>query len=435
MFNKNKGYVAEVRYKMENNLKKNIIVFSLVALFFLIHFTCPASGQTDKEKLDLMLARIEEKSGLKGESAEYLRRLTPLLFDYLKEIAPEEKLEPLYNAQSLEELGLLLETHLKKGLIEFGEKMFTYFQEKAARDSKVETEKWLASTSEHFVFFFHPGSIAEAEIDFIKKGAEHTYSSLTASLEIEENIALSLKILHTVFEKGKEDKTKELFPGKIAVYLHQSRVGGAKEIGENSMGKMAFGATILEQGAEKGWARLTAQVDVLYFNAFSLAVLYHEVAHAVLFLGSFDPAPLGKAPLKGKSDLKKAFFAGYTPISPFLHEGIGDHVLYYKGFYKLWPVLPQIEKMVHNIIASDRYIPLSTLIKEDRLFRVRHHKEYSLEAASFLDFLIQNYGQAQLKRWFLDKKSKETQTFEKIYQMPIREVEKRWHSSIKSKLE
>jgi hypothetical protein len=141
---------------------------------------------------------------------------------------------------------------------------------------------------------------------------------------------------------------------------------------------------------------------------------------------------LTKNPLKGESDLKKAFFAGYTPIAPFLHEGIGDYVIYYHGFYHHWPLLPQPEKIVQSFLNSSLYIPLKRLVKEGGAFRMEHHKEYSLEAASFINYLIQTYGKERLKKWFVSGKDS-AGNFEKIYEQPIDKAENEWHTYIKEK--
>lgn len=414
---------------------KEILILVIAAVLCLIFAATPVIGKENENPLELMMTRIEKQEELYGEKAVYFRRLTPLLFDYLNTTTKQEEIEPLYQAQSVKELSSLIKKQFGKNVIEFGEKMFAYFEESASKNKDVILEQWSRWTSEHFVFFTHPGSSAEAEIDLIKKSAEDTFSSLAASLDIREEAVRSVKLLHTTSPKGRKVNNTKLFPGKIAVYLHQMRKGDVlKTIGKHSMGSMKFGATILESGDEKGWGKLTAQIDVLYFNTFSLVVLHHEIAHAVLFLGSFSTDPLTKQPLKGKSDLKKAFFAGYTPISPFLHEGIGDYIIYYHGFYELWPMLPEPEKIVQGFLSSDRYIPLNKLIRGDRRFRRRYHKEYSLEAASFLDYLIQTYGKAKLKKWFLSGKDS-ARTFKKIYQITIKEMEKKWQANIRGKLE
>jgi hypothetical protein len=409
-----------------------IQAISILAMTMIALLTPGQNLLAAQEKpLELMMARIEEKDSLKGQEALYFKKLTPLLFEYLQANFKEAEIEPLYKAQTVRELGTLFEKQFGKNIIEFGEKMFAFFEEKASKNKVIQNEEWSEWTSEHFVFFANPGSRAEADIELIKSSAEETLAFLAFSLAMEEELAHSLKVLHSVLpEKNKKEPTKS-FPGKIAVYLHQAREGEAvKSISRRSQGATSFGATITESGEEKGWGRLTAQINIFYFNAFSLAVLNHEVGHAVLFLESFDPSSLTKNPLKGESDLKKAFFAGYTPLSPFLHEGLGDYVIYYHGFYHHWPLLPQPEKVVQSFLNSSLYIPLKRLVKEDGAFRKEHHKEYSLEAASFLSYLIQTYGEARLKKWFLSGKDSIV-TFEKIFDVSIEEMEKNWLLEIK----
>jgi hypothetical protein len=411
-----------------------IQAISILAMTMIALLTPGQNLLAAQEKpLELMMARIEEKDSLKGQEALYFKKLTPLLFEYLQANFKETEIEPLYKAQTVIELGTLFEKQFGKNIIEFGEKMFAFFEEKASRDATTRSREWSEWTSEHFVFFADPGSRAEAESELIKSSAEETFASLASSLALEEELARSLKVLHTVSpEKNKKELTKS-FPGKIAVYLHQAREAEAmKRISRRSQGATSFGATILDSGEEKGWGRLTAQINIFYFNAFSLAVLNHEVGHAVLFLGSFDPSSLTKNPLKGEADLKKAFFAGYTPLSPFLHEGLGDYVIYYHGFYHHWPLLPEPERIIQSFFASPIYISLKRLIKEDGAFRKEHHKEYSLEAASFINYLIKTYGKERLKKWFLSGKDS-AGNFEKIYERPIDEADKEWLAYIKEK--
>ncbi len=386
-----------------------------------------------ENSLELLMTRIEEKDSLKAKEALYFRKLTPLLFEYLQANFKQTEIEPLYNAQSVRELGSLFEKQFGKNIIEFGEKMFVFFEGEASKDKDVLNEEWSEWTSEHFVFFAHRGSRAETDVEIIKSSAEETLTSLASSLAMEEELELSLKVLHTASLEKNEKETTKSFPGKIGVFLHQRRDGEVrKKISDRSQGTTSFGATILESEDEKGWGRLTAQINIFYFNAFSLAVLNHEVGHAVLFLCSFNPSALAKSPLKGESELKKAFFAGYTPISSFLHEGMGDYVIYYHGFYRHWPLLPESEKIIQSFLTSPSYIPLKRLVREDRAFRREHDKEYSLEAASFINFLIQTYGKERLKKWFLSGKDS-LSSFEKIYQQPMEEMEKEWLAYLREK--
>jgi hypothetical protein len=413
---------------MKRRSFKNILLILSLFIFLLISFSS-LRGE-EENRLDQMIGRIIKQKKLEGEKAEYFKKLTPLFFDYLKTRAPEEKIEPLYGAQSTRELGQFIEMHLGKNVIEFGEGMFATFEEEAAKDEDIK-EEWSHLSSEHFIFLTHPGSAAEAEIEFIKKSAEGAFSAILSSLDIEKELKRCLEILYIEFPEKKVVGQPLPAHRKIVVYLHQVRnEESSKAIKKNSMGSMNFGATILEAGEEKGQGRLTAKIDVLYFNAFSLLVLHHEIAHAVLFLGSFNPEELMEKPLGGESDLRKAFFAGYRPIPPFLHEGIGDYIIYYHGFYNLWPLLPEPESLVQRFLAQPTYIPLEKLIKEDRAFSLQHHKEYSLEAASFLNYLIQTYGKLNLKKWFLTAEKNIALAFEKIYGISVKEMEKKWQEKL-----
>lgn len=408
---------------------KTIRIFCVAVVLGGFIFAVSGIGFEQDERLAQMMARIKNQGELNEVQVRYFRKLTPLLFDYLRTIRSKEEMESLYQANSLLELGSLIEQRVGKNIIDFGEEMFAYFEQKAAQGSKVNIKEWSLYSSEHFLFYTHPGSRAEAEIDLIRESAEDTYISVVSALNIKNEVKNTSDVLHA----GLKDKNENgSCIGKIGVYLHQIRRGETlKRLGKHSMGNMSFGATILRSGEDKGWGRLTATIHVLYFNAFSLPVLHHEIAHGLLFLGSFDPSGIKEKPLRSKSELKNAFFSGYKAISSFLHEGIGDYALYYQGFYQHWPVFSPPEELARRVLDTDRYIPLSKLIKEGVSFRSSHHKEYSLEAAVFIHYLIQNYGKDKLKQWFLAGEKHSHETFNRIYGTEIQDIEKEWHLFLK----
>jgi hypothetical protein len=410
---------------------KVLIIFIVMTISV---FQIELFAKESKARIDMMINKVVQNEDLKEMQAVYFKKLTHLFFDYLRSSIPEEELKPFYNVRTLNELKGVIAKYLGKNVIEYGEKMFSYFENEAAKKSSIQLKNWEVSTSDHFVFFVHPGSVAKAEIDFIKESSEKTFASLTRTLNIEKEVNNSLKVLLSSYDSGKNNGNLQNFQGKLAVFLHQIRKGeAAKKIGKRSLGIAYFGATILESGKDKGWGRLNGQIDVLYFNAFSQIVLDHEIAHLVLFLGSYEPGFLIETPLKGKSDLKKAFFKGYTSILPFIHEGIGDYVIYCQGFYQLWPILPKQEQMVLNILNSNRYISLKKMLKGDIRLRMKYSKEYSLEAASFIDFLIRTYGIKKLKKWYKTGE-RGINTFKEIYNLPIKEMEKKWHDFILKRL-
>jgi hypothetical protein len=196
------------------------------------------------------------------------------------------------------------------------------------------------------------------------------------------------------------------------------------------MGVMSFGATILSEGPDKGAGRLTARIDILYLNPLSLAVLHHEIAHSALFLGSFDPAPLAARPLRGEPDLRKAFFAGYKPIPPFLQEGIGDYIFYYRVLTPRWPLLIPPAEIMRSLLDSRDFISLNRLLKEGAAFRSRRRKAYSLEAAAVVDFLLRSHGPEKLKSWFNAPEKDGVRSFEKTYGYSVEELESRWKTSL-----
>lgn len=379
------------------------------------------------ERMERLIEQLTDQANLSSDSVSHFETLMPLLFGYLHKVFPQDQVESLYEARTLEEFRSMIFRISGKDLLDFGRAMFNEFEKQSAGIMSGPFEKWNIHESQHFVFCLRPGSKAEADIKLIKLNAEHLYSTLSRKLGLKERMQTCFSFLRSEVSEDRTTGTTRIFPQKIVVYLHPQRESdAAKKINRLSQGSMFFGATLAPSGASKGEARLTARIDILYFNAFSLAVLHHEVAHGLLFLGSFNPAPLRNRTFKGEKDLSKAFFAGYTAIPPFLHEGIGDYALYFHGLYVFWPVLPSPKDILSSLFAANRFIPLQKLLRESLMFRMRNHKEYTLEAACFIDFCLRFYGKEKLKEWLLNAGKKPLQTFEATYGITISRAETLW---------
>lgn len=386
-----------------------------------------------EDPVQAMIERVVSQDKLSGDRAVYFQKLTGLLFEYLRTTVKPEALEPLCGAGSTAELTRLLEKHLGQSVIDFGEKMFSFFERKAAGDKSVDLKTWKAAETAHFAFFVHPGSQADKDLDLIKRSAEEAFTAIVSCLGLETEAEKTFRLLKTDAPQGLSEPSAPSQAGRISVLLYPGRPPEAKQL-KGSMGNMSFGATIVKDpGQDQGAGRLTAQVNVLYLNAFSLPVLHHEIGHAVLFLGHFDSGPLASQLLRGESDLRKAFFAGYKPIPPFLHEGIGDYVVYFQSFYKNWPLLPPPDALALSIVQTKDFVPLQTLLQEGVIFRAQHHKAYSLEAASVIDYLIRAHGRDKLKAWFQAADSDSRKAFQKVYGFSIQELEERWKTALKNK--
>jgi len=414
-------------------MKKSKYFKNLILIFLVIPFII-FSGNTYKKiennyLLKKMMQRIKKQSKLNKLKTQYFQKLTPILFEYLETQLNKKELQLLYDAKSINQLKHEIEKLLNKNVIEFGENMFAYFENKSTHNKNI--NQWSVSTSQHFVFLTRPGSNAESEIDFIKESAEKTYSSIIKSLGVEKQVLKNSSLLYNDLSDFNIDNSSNTFFGKTVVFLYHKRDKKAKnKIGNNTMANMSFGATILESKEKNSKGKLIAEINLLYFNPFSLSVLQHEISHAVLFLGSFNPNSLIGKQLKGKSDLRKAFFNGYIEISPFLHEGIGDYAIYHKTFYNYFPLFPKPEKIVINLLNSGHYIPLKKLIIKGKLFRMLNHKEYSLQAAVFINYLIKKHGKNKLKTWLFSGKNI-LKNFKSVYNKNIEEMEKKWHNYLR----
>ena len=306
-----------------------------------------------------------------------------------------------------------LEALAGKDLIDLGADMFAFYEAKPAAG---DAAKWDSFPAGPFLVFVHPGSRADRDRDVI---ARELAASTAAVVE-----ALGMSSL---FEAAREILLPPApgAPGMIPVRLFASRgEEGASKIRKESQGSATLGATVAEKTG-----RLTFTIDVLYLNALSLTVLEHEAAHAVVLLSTFDPAALTARPLEGEADLRKAFFAGYRKIPTFLQEGLGDWGFYYRGFHRNWGLLPPPGELVAGLEAKGRTLPLGELLAGDIRYAARNRKAYSLQAASFIEFLLETQGREKVLRWLLSNETNAAKTFESVFGRTVAAAEKDWKAA------
>ena len=376
-----------------------------------------------------LIERLVENGRRDAVGAAYLRKLTPPLFDYLASRCSPEELAPLYRARTTDELRILLAGRVGLEVLDFGAGMFEFFESRSDHDKPGAMNSWKTAVTDRFVFFFRPGSRAEDDADFLSASCEEALSTILSSLALEAEAERNIEMIHV--PPPDEGVAAAGIPpeGRISVYLHPGRSSAGSKL-KRSMGGMSFGATILSEDGTDGPGRLTARIDVLYLNALSLAVVHHEIAHAALFLGGFDPAPLAAKPLRGEADLRKAFFAGYKPIQPFLHEGIGDYIFYHRILMPRWPLLPPPGELMTALLDSKEFIPLGKLIREGAAFRSQRRKAYSLQAATVVDYLLRTHGPAKLKTWLMSPDKDGVRSFEDAFGYSVAELEARWKASL-----
>lgn len=298
------------------------------------------------------------------------------------------------------DLRALLQKRSGGDLIDAGEKMFASFER--ATGSTPAGQAWETRDTEHYRLFARPGSAASRDIELIGAEAERSRAGLVTAFGLDGTI-----------------KAREAVTNRVAVYLYPARRDDTeKRVGRHSMGATSFGATIDDSGR----GRLKPSIHILYFNPFSLAVLEHEIAHAVIMMAAFDPAAIDK-PLAGETDLKKAFFSGYRPISAFVNEGFGDYGLYYAGFYAAWGLLGPPEELALSLQTQRKLPAISKLLRARRL-DLRDHKAISLASATFLRYLLQTKGADAVRPWLLSASTADA--FEKILGVTIDEAERGW---------
>ena len=343
-------------------------------------------------------------------SAPLFAPLTNLLLDYTETIIPKAKLTELYASSDRADFLRRLKGLTGKDILDFGNDMFRFYAEKPLAASQ---DPWTNITGGPFLLYIRPGSAADKDRDIISRDAADTAARIAAALDLASAFETARRFLVPASENA---------PDLIPVYLHASRQGEAsKRIRKQSYGSTTLGATIVNKSG-----RLTCRIDIFYLNALSLAVLEHEVAHAVLLLASFDKAQLSARELGGESDLRKAFFAGYRQIPSVLQEGLGDWAFYYHGFHKNWGLLPPPEVLVKELRAGAKTPPLKELLGRSVALRDPKYKVYSLEAASFLEYILRTRGKEVVRRWLFSGQADGAKTFASVFGLSIEDAEKEW---------
>jgi hypothetical protein len=388
------------------------------------------------DRCTLMSKRLLANESLAESERDAFLRFFPLFCDYLERDLPPAAAGTVLDAASLLDFRTRLAASAGRDIFELGERMLQHYDRAAkAPDSSVPMKTF---ESEHFVFAFHGGSPAEADLALIAESSEEILRAIASTLDVGGNLEAARRIITTKVDAG-GGSAPARYDGRIPVYLHAHRSGdAAARIPNYSYGIANLGATILHGGkaAVTGTPRLTSRIDVLYLNPFSLIVLHHEIAHAVMLLGSFDATALEGKTLSGKSELKKAFFAGYRKIPVFLHEAVGDYAFYYRGLHRVWPLMVgSPEQIIVSLQERKKYIPLAKLLKEDAKFRAANHKSYSLQAAAFIHFLSETRGAEPMRQWLLADDRDGARSFRKIFGMSLDMVEAEWLSWVAERAE
>ncbi len=368
----------------------------------------PLRADTEPTRADLE-ARLAPEG---AESAPLYRVLTPLFLDHLERTVPKDRLAELWKATDRNAFLSLLEKVTGRDLLDTGERMFEALEKESAR-APAPPGAWTRVPVGPFTLNVRQGSAAQRDLPLIEKDVTETWARVADLLDLAEAADASRRLL--------------VGDGKIDVYLHATRAGEGKARLGHGHGSTSLGGTIVD-----GKGRLSTRIDVLYLNAFSLAVLEHEVSHAVVLLASFDAPAFAKEALEDESGLKTAFLSAYRKVPAFLHEGLGDYSLYHHGLQKSWGLLPEPRRILASLRASGRTLPLEELLAGDVRFRARNHKVFSLEAAAFLEFLLTTRGKEPVRRWLFSGQANGAKSFAKVFGAGIDTVEREFWSRASS---
>lgn len=334
--------------------------------------------------------------------------LTPLFLDHLERTVPKDRLAELWKATDRNAFLALLEKVTGRDLLDTGERMFEALEREAAR-GPTPSGAWTSVPAGPFTLHVRPDSAAQRDLALIERDATETWTRVAALLDLSEAADASRRLLAG--------------DGRIDVYLHAARAGEGKERLGHGHGSTSLGGTIVD-----GKGRLSTRIDVLYLNAFSLAVLEHEVSHTVVLLASFDAPAFAKPAIEDKSTLKTAFLSAYRKVPAFLQEGLGDYSLYHHGLQKSWGLLPEPKGILTTLRASGKTLPVEELLAGDVRFRAKNHKVFSLEAAAFLDFLLTTRGKEPVRRWLFSGEANGAKSFAKVFGAGIDAVEREFWS-------
>lgn len=384
------------------------------AVFLCLVFSSTAFSAPPRQNAstrESLLARLD--SG--GNAPPLFHSLTPLLLDYVETVISKEKLADLYAASQAADFLHRLEAVSGKDLIDLGTDMFSHYEAAAAT---VDPPAWASFTAGAFRVYYRPGSAAEKDRALISREIQAVTTSLFKALDLVELFNTAQSLLRSESAEA---------AGLIPVYLHASRRDpDAGKIKKDSQGSATLGATIVDTAG-----RLIFRVDILYINALWLAVLEHEISHAVILLSTFDTPALTAKPLQGEADLRRAFFAGFRKIPAFLQEGLGDWAFYYHGFQANWGLLPPPETIVAGLKAKGRLLPLKELLAGDIRYAAKNRKAYSLEAAAFIEHLLKTQDKDKVKRWLLTNETNAAGTFAGIFGISLETAENQWTALLK----
>jgi hypothetical protein len=394
-----------------------------VAFLFLLIVSAPAAADCVA-----LAERLLEGEPISEEDRHDLGLFFPHLCRFVE--TDDRSFDALRDAASLTAFRERLKIATGADVFDFGERMLATFDaESTPSDPSVPLSTF---ESEHFVFVFPAGSPAAADIELIASSSEQIWRTIAEVLSVERDLEANRAVVIAMVDRG-AGAARSSYSRKIPVHLHSHRSDqAASRIAEHSYGAAQLGATIVADDgspAMAGTPLLVPRIDLLYFNPFSLVVLHHEIAHAVMLLGSFDSAALAGRQLDGERQLKKAFFAGYRKVPLFLHEAIGDYSFYYRGYYRVWPLLVgSPEEIIVSLDERGEYIPLKKLLKEGRRNRAKHHKSHSLQGAAFIHFLSETRGTDRMREWLLSGDSDGERSFRRVFGSSIESVEAEWRT-------
>lgn len=310
-----------------------------------------------------------------------------------------------------------------RSLFDLGTDLMARLERQAAAAAPSQPFDWGTFDSEHFLFVAPTASRAWADRAHVEYLAEDVLQQ-TWALVGGPPAAADLGVWLATPVPSPPAVADEVRSAKIVVVLHPEHEGSPLEHGE---GATRLGATLADGGGA-GDARFTLRVDVVYQGLLSLTVLAHEVGHAAVLLALLEVEQLSDAH-DGRS-LRRAFGRAYQAPPPLLLEGLGDHALYYQGFYAVWGALPAPEAILAELLDTGRVPSITDLLRTPRHFAGTDHKVASLAAATFVHHLVATGGAEPLRAWLRASRGERPATFEGVFGVPLVQAEASWLEAV-----
>jgi hypothetical protein len=318
----------------------------------------------------------------------------------------------------------------------FGE-YYPSFYSYCESKSRVADTSWLSRESEHFIFLYHPWSMASRDLALIESVAEQAFDDITTILAPDSSQHARIK---RVIMTG--DSAPYYSGGKIPVRLHASRsgVGGYEEFsgGQTGFRPVWFADTV-------GYA---LWINLGYPGTPGLFGIPHEVAHALALLYLSNEVLL--------ADLMRG--GGYVPSNKLRAAVLPDDLLRLEGWaymvqnnysayvrLALWRSsreamasasmhfgFPDCFNLLNGEVSKTALERTLSVLGLDKSLDYAERMRYFFTAADMIRYLYERYGSAKLASFLADQREP-MEALLAVYSLTPYALEDEWKKDVVSK--